>query len=63
MRCAASLRTLELCVALPDRPAVFAGGMPYLGAKVFAAVAAYQFCGKGTVAMGTPSAVSAAGKF
>lgn len=41
------LVVLELVIALPDDLAVFAGGVPDLGAVPASAVAAFDFGGKG----------------
>ncbi len=57
MGCMAFFGFLELGVALPDDPAVFAVGVPDLGAVIFAAIAADQLSGKGAVVVGTAGIV------
>ena len=47
----------ELGVALPDRPFIFAVGMPHLGAEVCPAVAAFQLCGECAAAVMAPPRV------
>ena len=46
MWCAALLAAVKFVVALPDYPAVFIVGMPYLRAVPALAVAAFYFAGK-----------------
>ena len=55
-RCAPAF-TLELGVALPDRPFVLAVGVPDLGSEVFPAVAAFQLCRERTAAVMAPPRV------
>ena len=57
MRCAAGGVASVLGIALPDRPAVLAVGVPDFGTVVFTAVTADQLGGKGAVAIGAFGAV------
>lgn len=54
---------LEFAIALPDRAAVFTGGVPHLCPVNLTAITADQLSGKGTIALGAPGAVFASGKF
>jgi len=57
MGCGAPALALELGVALPYRPLVFAVGVPDLGAEVFATVAAFQLCRERAAAVMAPPRV------
>ena len=63
MGCTAVRITFVLGIALPDCPAVFAVRVPDLGAEDLTAIAADDFSGKGTVALGAAGACFAPSQF